>query len=337
MISRRTTRGRGDAQRSDAFNLTSPDTPKWKIVENVVTAIERSLNTIEGAKVIANASIRERVSGVARQVDAYVEIPTGPRILRVGVEVRDESVAVDLPEIEQLITKLKKLDIDYGCVVSRAGFTTTAQAEADRNGIETRTIAEVENPDWWLPTSIMLNHRQVELVHFQINFRTEELPQVSPLLGGASATDLQLVLESGEIVPFHDVVAAQGTREVDRPEMSGLKDQDEFTLTIDFRQLTGASLKSPLGDLPMPQDVYALYRFQERTESVKLAAYEGPGGVNAFTGISSSLKKQLTFVTKLNPDGARTISFVANDPKPPKTIIPCRAKAAEAEPKPDTE
>jgi hypothetical protein len=158
--------------------MNSDDTPKWKLVENVVTAIERSLTTVEGAKVIPNASIRERASDVARQVDAYVEIPTGPRTLRVGLEVRDESVAVDLPEIEQLITKLKKLDIDYGCIVSRAGFTTTAQSEADRNGIEIRTLAEVENPEWWLPTSITIHHNQVELVHFQINFRQEELPQV---------------------------------------------------------------------------------------------------------------------------------------------------------------
>src|SRR2546422_202002 len=151
---------RSDAIKNIHVDMSSPGTPKWKIVENVVTAIERSLNTVEGAKVIPNASIRERISGVARQVDVYVEIPTGPRILRVGVEVRDESVPVDLPEIEQLITKLKKLDVDYGCVVSRAGFTATATAEADRYGVETRTIAEVENPDWWLATSILLNHRQ---------------------------------------------------------------------------------------------------------------------------------------------------------------------------------
>lgn len=303
--------------------MNPEDTPKWKVVENVVTAIERSLNTVEGAKVIPNASIRERVSNIARQVDAYVEIPTGPRVLRVGVEVRDESVAVDLPEIEQLITKLKKLDVDYGCVVSRAGFTSTAQAEADRNGIETRTIAQVENPEWWLPTSITIRHNQVELVHVQINFRPKELSLVSPLLTGATATDLDLTLESGESVRFHDFVAAQGTREINRPELSGLKDEDQFVLTIDFRQLPG-TLRSQRGDLPMPQDVYALYRFHQRTELVKLAAYEGPEGINAFTGVSSALKKQLTFVTTPNADGTRRISIVMDDPKPSKTEIPRR-------------
>jgi hypothetical protein len=308
------------------------DTPKWKVVENVVTAIERSVNTVEGAKVIPNASIRERVSGIARQVDAYVEIPTGPRVLRVGVEVRDESVAVDLPEIEQLIAKLKKLDIDYGCVVSRAGFTTSAQAEADRHGVETRTVTQVENPDWWLPTSITVHHTQVELVHFQINFRPEELLHVSSLLAGASPAELELTLESGEVVRFHDFVAAQGVREVNRPELSGLKDEDQFQLTIDFRQLAG-TVKSQRGDLPMPQDVYALYRFRKRTESVKLSAYEGSDGINAFTGISSSLKKQLTFVTTPNADGTHRISVAWDDPKPAKTEIPRRNAPADEAPK----
>ena len=306
-------------------------------MENVVRAIERSLNRVEGAKVIPNASIRERISGVGRQVDVYVEIPTGTRILRVGVEVRDEVVPVDLPEIEQLITKLKKLDVDYGCVVSRAGFTATATAEADRHGVETRTIAEVENPDWWLATSILLNHRRVELVHFRINFRPEELPHVMPLLAGATATDLQLVLGSGETVMLHEFVASQGTRQLDRPELSALKDQDTFLLTIDFRELTGAGLKSPLGSVPLPQDVHALYRFHQRIESVKLAAYEGPNGINAFTGVSSSWKKQLTLVTKLNTDGTRNISFVADDPTPQKTVIARRASTTGNAPKSDVE
>ena len=113
-------------------NSGSP--PKWKVLENIVAAIERSLNSVPGTRVIPNASVPERISVVPRQVDVYVEIPTGPRMLRIGVEVRDKSVPSDLPEVEQLIAKLKKLDLDFGCIVSRAGFTKTAKEEAKRNG-----------------------------------------------------------------------------------------------------------------------------------------------------------------------------------------------------------
>ncbi|MGH8065148.1 MAG: restriction endonuclease [Candidatus Entotheonellia bacterium] len=309
--------------------MSTSDTPKWKVTENVVAAIERSLNAVQGARVIPNASIRERVSGVPRQVDVYVEIPTGPRVLRVGVEVRDKSAPLDLPEVEQLIAKLKKLDIDYGCVVSRAGFTVTAKEEADRNGIELRTIAEVENPDWWLASAMLRHLRQVELLHFQVNFRPEELAHVTPLLAGATGTDLELTLTSGEPGTLNAFVAAQGIRAVDRPELAHLTDQDTFTVMIDFSDLSGASLKCPRGPVPLPQNVYALYRLHLRVESVKLAAYQGPQGVNAFTGVSSGWKKQITLVTKLHPDGTRSISFTTDDPTPPKTAIGRRGENAE--------
>ncbi len=132
----------------------SDNTPKWKIMENVVAAIERSLNIVPGTKVIPNASVPERISGVPRQLDVYLEIPTGPRTLRVGVEVKDEAAPANLPEIEQLITKLKKLDLDFGCIVSRAGFTEMASDEAKRQGIELRTLAQIERPNWWFPSAM---------------------------------------------------------------------------------------------------------------------------------------------------------------------------------------
>jgi len=40
----------------------------------------------------------ERISGVPRQVDVYLETPTVPRVVRVGVEVRDKSSLLNLPE-----------------------------------------------------------------------------------------------------------------------------------------------------------------------------------------------------------------------------------------------
>lgn len=308
--------------------MSTSDTPKWKIVENVVAAIERSLNAVAGAKVIPNASIQERISGVPRQVDVYVEIPTGPRVLRVGVEVRDKSSPVDLPEVEQLIAKLKKLDIDYGCVVSRAGFSATAKEEADRNGIELRTIAEVEHPDWWLASAMFLNLRQVELLHFQLNFRPDELPHVTPLLAGATGTDLELTLANGEVTTLNAFVVAHGIRTIDRPELAHLTDQDTFNVIIDFSDLSGANVKCPQGPVPLPQNVYAHYRLHHRVEAVSLSAYEGQG-VTAFTGVSSNWKKQITLVTKLNPDGTRSISITMDDPASQKTPIGRRGENAE--------
>ncbi len=313
------------------------DQPRWKMVENVVAAIERSLNGVSGAKVIANASVQERISAIARQVDVCVEIPTGPRVLRVGLEVRDKAAALDLPEVEQLIAKLKKLDIDYGGIVSRTGFTASAKAEANRNGIELRTIAEVENPDWWLVSTMSLSLRQVELLHFQVNFQTEELPRLTPLLAGPTGTDLELTLATGEIVTLAAFIGAQGIPMIDRPELTHLKDQDTFTATIDFSDLRGATLRCQRGPIPLPHSVYALYRYHHRFEAVKLAAYETSQGVNAFTGVSSGLQKQITLVTKLNSDGTRSVSFTADDPASPPTRIDRRSHDAEQSHSPDAQ
>lgn len=313
----------------------SVDPPKWKMVENVVAAIERSLNQVPGTKVIPNASVLERVSSVPRQVDVYLEIPTGPRTLRIGVEVRDEAATADLPEIEQLITKLKKLDLDYGCIVSSAGFTRTATDEAKRNGIELRTVAQIESPNWWLQTAMALYLRQVELLHLQVNFSHEELESAQAMLASTDAVDLVLTLPNGQSGTLSDYIKGQGIEAINRPELLNLKDQDTFAINLVFEDFEGATLVCPQGGLPMPQSVHALYRYHERIESVKLTAYEGPEGINAFTGISNTWGKQLTVVAKLQPDGSRTLSFTMDDPRPSKTAIPPRGRKAERDVPPD--
>lgn len=300
--------------------MSSSETPKWKVVENVVAAIERSLNTAAGANVIRNASIQERISGVPRQVDVYVEIPTGPRRLRIGIEVRDKSVALDLPEIEQLIAKLTKLDIDYGCIVSRAGFSATAKKEAARSGIELKTIAEVEHPDWWLVSALQLNLRKVVLLHSQLNFRQDEIAQVTPALADISATDLELTMANGINILLSEFVLKHGMKVLNLPEFALLSDQDTFALKIDFSGLAGATLQAPSGPVPLPQNIHALFRLNHRIENVRLAAYRGED-VTAFTGESVIWKKQITMVTKLNPDGTRNISVAMDDPDPKKTSI----------------
>lgn len=315
----------------------SGNPPKWKIVENAVAAIERSLNSVPGTKVTPNASVIERVSGIARQVDVYLEVPTGPRTLRIGVEVRDEAVPVDLPEIEQLVTKLKKLDLDYGCIVSRAGFTATAAEEAKRQGIELRTIAQIENPNWWLATTMTLCRRFAELLHVQVNFRPEEYESATALLSASDASDLILTLPNGESRTLPDYIAAQGVEAMNRPELAHLKDQDTFVVNILFGDLHGATLTSTKARLPLPQSVYAVYRYHYRIEAVELTAYEEPEGINAFTGISNSWGKQVTIVAKLEADGSRTLYFTTDDPKPSKTKIPPRGQAAEPVVPPDSQ
>ncbi|MDD2389204.1 MAG: restriction endonuclease [Desulfobacterales bacterium] len=297
-------------------------------MENIVAAIERSLNIVPGTKVIPNASIVERISAVPRQVDVYLEIPTGPRTLRIGVEVKDEAAPVDLPEIEQLIVKLKKLDLDYGCIVSRVGFTKNAREEAERHGIELRTLAQVEKTNWWLPSAMTQFHQQVELLRLQVNFHPEELESVNALLAPEEISDLVLTLANGESGTLLDYIKGEGVEALNRPELAHLKDQDIFAANILFNDLH-SSLECAKGTLPLPQNVYARYRYHYRIESVKLTAYERSDGINAFTGISNALGKQVTVVAKLKADGSRTLTFTMDDPKPSKISIPPRGEVVD--------
>ncbi len=93
---------------------------------------------IPASRVTRNVVVLERSSGRRRQVDVLVEIPTGQRTFRVGVEVRDESRPLDLTGVEQRCMKLAKLDVDRGCIVSRTGFTKSARGAAVAEGIERR-------------------------------------------------------------------------------------------------------------------------------------------------------------------------------------------------------
>lgn len=300
--------------------------PKWKITENVVAAIERSVNSIQGAKVIPNASIPERISRVQRQVDVYVEIPTESQALRFGIEVRDESVPVDLPEIEGLIAKLKKLDIDRGCIISRKGFTTTAKGDAERNGIELRTVSEIEYPGWWGAKEIHTNIRQAEPVNIRLNYPREELDGIQVSLKGLTTKDSELVLPSGKSITMDVFLRRLGLAALNRSDIVHLPNEGTFVVRFEFTGRRGFSLKSSLGPIPLPESLDVLYRLHLRSESVSLTSYESSQGIQAFTGLSTDRKKQMTLVAKLQSDGSRYISFMIHNPFPPKTIIPPRTE-----------
>jgi hypothetical protein len=301
--------------------MSSTRPQKWKFVEGVVSAIERSLNTVQGTKIVPNASVPERVGETLRQVDIFVEIPTGPRALRVAIEVRDKQRPLDLPEVEGLVAKLRKLNVDYGCIVSSDGFTASAKEEASRNRIELRTLSDIDSPIWWRASSMSLELCQVELLHWQANFRPEELKETADVLVGIDGPELEMRLESGETGTLPAFISAQGVEAIERPELTHLKDQETFSLDIRFENLRGASLRCPRGPLPLPQNVLALFRVHYRMEAVDLAAYQASDGVNAFSGVSTSWGKQVTVVAKLLPDGSRALTFAWDDPSAPKTAI----------------
>lgn len=124
--------------------LKAKSTPRsrerWRVVESVVAAIERCRGGAAGWDVTQNAMVSERVSKKRRQVDVFIRCPSGDRLFRVGIDVKDESAPLDIEDVEQLCAKGRKLDLDRYVIVSTSGFTSSARDEAGRCGVQLQTM-----------------------------------------------------------------------------------------------------------------------------------------------------------------------------------------------------
>lgn len=304
--------------------MSMHSTPRWRIVEGVVTAIERSLNAVPGTQITPNALVAERVSGEQRQIDVLVEIPTGQRTLRVGLEVKDKSSPVDLPEVEQLIAKLSKADLDYGCVVARSGFTASAQREAALQGVELRTLKQIEMPGWWLAQHIEVNQRHVDVLRCTLIFKPDDLAVATGILAGSNSRDVTIVRNDGTTQELLAFVGNHGAgAATNREELLGLPDKALFVLNIQLDGSTIREFRVPAGLLPMPVAVQAQFRLNVAVEQVALTAFADSGGLTAMTGVSEGLERQLIVLVRDAEGGARDISFSLQSlPTKPTVVAP---------------
>lgn len=295
------------------------------MVENVVTAIERSLMQIPGAKVVPNASLPEKASKDFRQVDVYLEIPAGPRELRVGIEVSDKSRKLTKPQVEQLITKLKALDIDQGCIVSRSGFAKEAIELAGREGVDLKTIQEIERPRWGAE-HITFDLTETEPLRADFCFAESSLAEAMQLLDGENLVQVELEFPDGRKLTMGQAVVSQGPRVVGLPEFAHVKDGDIFNVRIYFKD---ARFTCGKGLLPPPEYIFATYRMKRRTELVPTAAYEHSDGVTALTAASSIFGKQVTMIAQPHDNDTHTLMIAMAEPTPKKSKLTKRDRTAK--------
>jgi hypothetical protein len=300
-------------RRAGEFRVTRR-LPRWRVIENVVAAIERSVVGIPGAVVTANVSIREVITGTPRQVDVLVEVPTGNRVLRVGVEVRDRTSPADLPDVEQLVEKLGKLELDRRCIVSRSGFTADAAEAARMKGIETRTIAAIERPNWWQVSHFTWQTRSLEVLSARVDFAdSDDLVRALDVLGGFDATSIVVADEQGVPAPLLGVL--QSAMQAELSSAVDVTDGQTITFDLDLRPLADRQWASSKGDLPAPARVVCEVRVHVDVEAVELTAFAGPDGVTAFAGVSATLGRQVTIVAVEGPDGGHRLSVTMDSPK----------------------
>lgn len=308
---------------------------KWQVLEGVVAAIEHALATVPGTRVIPNARVPSRGSSKNRQVDVVVEIPTGPRLLRVGIEVRDKGHPLDVTQVEQLGAKLSNLELDRRCVVARSGFTRDAEEESSRWGLELRTITEIGVPDWWLSSDLVMDSQQIELLSWKFGYDSPVLEHVRETLLLQSPDSLVLVEPAQPQIPFRTAVDNWGLAFLSSGDAPFFKNGDHFWLEIQLELPHGSVLRRGDESFPVPSSLICQWRFTVKRENLPMTAFTLAPGVYAFSTVWAAHGKQMSVITQERPDGARSFSFTVSDQAPRATTLPASSTPrVDGSPKP---
>jgi hypothetical protein len=143
-----------------------------------------------GAKIRSPDRIRDKLTGLFREVDASVRYTVGSCDLLITIECRDRSRTQDVTWIEQLATKRVHIGADRTIAVSSSPFTAAALRAAQAHGISTRLISEISDEEIRSFTDqleVTVESIELSLLRMQLTY-SEVLPR-SPVLdpGAASA------------------------------------------------------------------------------------------------------------------------------------------------------
>lgn len=123
------------------------DPPKWRRFENVVAEITRDLSPL-GAEVRQDQRVKGQITGVPRQIDILVRIPSEAGEVTLVVDCKDHNAPVDVKDMEAFLGLLEDVGANRGAIVSALGFTEAAVKRAVRAGVDPLTYIDVESVDW---------------------------------------------------------------------------------------------------------------------------------------------------------------------------------------------
>lgn len=155
-----------------------------KDIERLIALLERSLSP-KGVQIEVNSPdrIAGKTSGSLREVDVSLRSQVGSTEILIVLECRDHNTPQDVTWIEQLVGKRREIGADKIVAVSSSGFTSGATNYAVNNGIELRTIEEV-NPEeislWFDMTEIPFHERHYEFS--RVDFSKEVFSNFTPPL-----------------------------------------------------------------------------------------------------------------------------------------------------------
>ena len=122
----------------------------------------RDTTRTDRSRVTESAMLIDSVTGKKREVDGLIEVPAGPRILLIGVEVSAKGRPADIIWVEQMLKKHERLPTNRLVLVSRAGFTEDALEKARIEGAETLTWERAEEGAEWTKIVGKLSNIKIE-------------------------------------------------------------------------------------------------------------------------------------------------------------------------------
>jgi restriction endonuclease len=187
--------------------------PRSNSFQRLILLIEASLAPI-GARIIESLMLRDLVSGHLREIDIAIDIPSGPRTIRVALECRDHKRPASVQWINELTGKYMHLPVDRIVAVSRSGFTKSARDKAAAVKIDLLTFEDAPNFDW----SSLSTAAQFVVVA-SMRYKWTSITLVPPLPTGAAApaadpiAALMVYREPSRQVPLADLIHADITKE----------------------------------------------------------------------------------------------------------------------------
>ncbi|MBU2869651.1 restriction endonuclease [Colwellia sp. E2M01] len=128
--------------------------------QKLVLAINKHLAS-SNAIVTESKMLYDPVSEQDREIDILIEDNSGLYKLTIGIECTAKSRPIGVPVIEQLITKHKNVGIQKIVIVSKSGFTISAQKFAKKMQIDAISFGQALSQSW---PSFLNKARDVRLI-----------------------------------------------------------------------------------------------------------------------------------------------------------------------------
>ncbi len=128
--------------------------------QKLVLAINQHLASSD-AKITESKMLYDPISEQNREIDILIEDNSGPYTFRIDIECTAKSRPLGVPALEQLISKHKNVEIHKTVIVSKSGFTVSAQKFAKKKQIDAISFGQALSQSW---PSFLNKVKDVQLV-----------------------------------------------------------------------------------------------------------------------------------------------------------------------------